>query len=459
MMEPKPKILIANRGEIALRIIRACREIGYRSVLVYSDADKDSLPVRLADEAICIGAGPAVESYLKLDRIIAAAEVSGAYAIHPGYGFLSENVHFAEVCERYRLKFIGPSSEAIKLMGNKNKARRLMKEAGVPVVPGSDGSVMNISEARYWAGKIGYPLMIKAADGGGGKGMRKVFSEMDLEREFLAAQSEARQAFASNEMFIEKLIENPKHVEIQILADAHGHVVALGERDCSMQRRHQKVIEETPCLKLSSRTRRHLGEAAIRAAKAVKYVGAGTVEFLWERDDKYYFMEMNTRIQVEHPVTEMVTGRDLIKDQIRIAFGEKLGFQQKDVSFYGCAMEIRLNAENAQRQFAPSPGKITRCILPGGPGVRVDSHIFQGYDIPQYYDSMLAKLILWAPTREELLQRARRALGECVIDGVSTNLRFNRHLLELEPFQNGTYNINTIEEDLDLLSDADMEEF
>ena len=452
------KILIANRGEIALRVIRACRELGHQSVLIYSNADKDSLPVRMADEAICIGDAAAKDSYLKLDRIIAAADVCGADAIHPGYGFLSENVHFAEVCEAYHIHYIGPSSKSILMMGNKNKARKLMQSAGVPVVPGSDDVVMTVSDARHWASKIGYPIMIKASAGGGGKGMRPVYSEDDLENEFLAAQSEARQAFASNEMFIEKLIVNPKHVEIQILADTRGHIVHLGERDCSMQRRHQKVIEESPCLNLSSRTRRHLGEAAIKAAKSVGYTGAGTVEFLWEKDDKFSFMEMNTRIQVEHPVTEMVTGLDLVKEQIRLAFGEKLGYSQKEIKINGCAIEIRINAEDVRKRFAPAPGQISLYSPAGGPGVRMDSHIYSGYTIPQYYDSLLGKLIVWGRDRNEAIARAKRALRETIIQGVPTNTKFSIHLLGLDSFANGTYNINTIEDELGKLELTDLEQ-
>lgn len=443
-----PKILIANRGEIALRVIRACREMGMLSVVAFSEADRESLPVMLADESVCIGSGPAVDSYLKVDRIIAAAELAGATAIHPGYGFLAENAHFAEICQDCRIKFIGPSSSAISAMGNKNMARELMSKCGVPVVPGSDGMVSTLAEARAWAAIIGYPVMIKAAAGGGGKGMRRVMAESEMEAAFNSAQREARQAFGSEELFLEKFIENPKHVEIQILADSQGNTVFLGERDCSMQRRHQKVIEESPCMKLDDATREAMGNAAILAAKSVGYSGAGTVEFLLSEDNSFYFMEMNTRIQVEHPVTEVVTGRDLVCDQLRIAMGEELGFTQQDVACHGHCVELRINAEDISRNFAPSPGKVLFYSSPGGPGVRVDSHLYSGCYIPPYYDSLLGKVIVYGETREKALSRAERALDEFLVEGVSTNSRYVAHLLHLPEFVDGSYTTESIERDI-----------
>ena len=438
------KILIANRGEIALRIIRACRELGMTSVIVYSEADRNSLPVSLADEAVCIGPAPATKSYLKMDRIIAAAELTGADAIHPGYGFLSENAHFAEICEHCRYRFVGPSSEAIKSMGNKNKSREIMKAAGVPVTPGSDGKVTTLSEARNWARQIGYPVMLKAAIGGGGKGMRQVFDEADLPMAFESAQQEIRQAFASEELLVEKLILNPRHVEVQLLADTLGNVIHLGDRDCSLQRRHQKLIEEATCPCIDSATRAAICEAAVTAAKTVNYSNAGTVEFLLAPDGKFYFMEMNTRIQVEHPVTEEDTGIDIVREQLSVAFGGKLSRRQKDVKFSGHAIEMRINAEDARHGFAPAPGTVKSYSAPGGPGVRIDSHICSGAVVSPYYDSLLSKLIVHAATREEAIVRARRAIREYAIEGVTSNVEFISQLLDMQSFTDGTYSVDTV---------------
>ncbi|MBO4344728.1 MAG: acetyl-CoA carboxylase biotin carboxylase subunit [Victivallales bacterium] len=445
------KILIANRGEIALRIIRACRELGMTSVIVYSEADRDSLPVSLADEAICIGPAPATKSYLKMDRVIAAAELAGADAIHPGYGFLSENAHFAEICEHCNYRFVGPRSEAIKSMGNKNRSREIMKAAGVPVTPGSDGKVTTLSEARDWARQLGYPVMLKAAIGGGGKGMRQVFDEADLPMAFESAQQEIRQAFASEELLVEKLILNPRHVEVQLVADNYGNVIHLGDRDCSLQRRHQKLIEEATCPCLDSATRAAICEAAVTAAKTVGYSNAGTVEFLLAPDGNFYFMEMNTRIQVEHPVTEEVTGMDIVREQLSVAFGEKLSRRQKDVKFSGHAIEMRINAEDAMRGFAPAPGTVKNYSAPGGPGVRIDSHICAGAVVSPYYDSLLAKLIVHAATREEAIVRARRAIREYAIDGVTSNVEFISQLLDMQAFTDGTYSVSTVN---DFIGDA-----
>ncbi len=443
------KILIANRGEIALRIIRACRELGMNSVLVYSEADRDSLPVKLADETICIGSAPATKSYLKMDRLIAAAEISGADAIHPGYGFLSENAHFAEICEHCNYRFVGPTSDAIKSMGNKNKSREIMKAAGVPVTPGSDGKVTTLSEARDWARQLGYPVMLKAAIGGGGKGMRQVFDEADMPMAFESAQQEIRQAFASEELLVEKLILNPRHVEVQLLADNSGNVIHLGDRDCSLQRRHQKVIEEATCPCLDAKTRTAICEAAVLAAKTVNYTNAGTVEFLLAPDGEFYFMEMNTRIQVEHPVTEVVTGVDIVREQLRLAFGEKLSQKQREIKFNGHAIEMRINAEDASRGFAPSPGTVKFFSAPGGPGVRIDSHVCTGAVVPPYYDSLIAKLIVHGSSRAEAISRARRAIREFEIDGVATNVDFTSQLIDLQSFIDGTYSVATVNEFID----------
>jgi acetyl-CoA carboxylase biotin carboxylase subunit len=439
------KVLIANRGEVALRIIRACKELGIRTVAVYSEADANSLHVKFADEDVCIGPGPSSESYLNIPRIISAAEVTDAEGIHPGYGFLAENAEFAELCATCKIKFIGPSPQAIARMGDKAEAKRTMREAGVPCIPGSPGLVSDPAEARAIADEIGYPVIIKAAAGGGGRGMRVAHTPIALSTAFSTAQAEAEKAFGNPGVYIEKYIENPKHVEVQVLGDEYGNVVYLGERDCSVQRRHQKLIEESPCPVLDEETRRRIGEAAVRAAKAVGYSNAGTIEFLLDKDKNFYFMEMNTRIQVEHPVTEQVTLFDLVQAQIRIAAGEKLPIRQEDVKLIGHAIECRINAENPDRGFMPSPGKITTYHVPGGPGVRVDSHCYEEYVIPPFYDSMIAKLITWAPTREECIARMRRALDEFVIEGIATTIPFHRAVMDSEEFLRGTFGTNFVE--------------
>ena len=434
------RILVANRGEIALRIVRACRDMGIHSVVAYSEADHDTLAPQLADEAICIGPAPSNNSYLKINRLISAAELTDVDAIHPGYGFLSENAHFAEVCEDCNITFIGPSPEAIRGMGNKSNARQTMMDAKVPVVPGSEDIITDEDEALELAHDMGYPVIIKASAGGGGKGMRVVHNDASLVRNYHAARNEAESSFGSADVYLEKFVENPRHVEIQILADKHGNVIHLGERDCSLQRRHQKIIEEAPSPALTPELRRKMGDAAVRAAKAVKYSNAGTVEFLLADDGSFYFMEMNTRIQVEHPVTEMVTGIDLIKEQIRIAAGEKLNLKQDQVTINGHAIEVRINAENPDQDFSPCPGRIEFYCPPGGPGVRIDSHAYSGYMIPPYYDSMIGKLIVHGRTREEALARCYRALSEYVVDGVTTTIDFASFLLNREDIIRGEYN-------------------
>ncbi|AXA35489.1 Biotin carboxylase of acetyl-CoA carboxylase [Candidatus Sumerlaea chitinivorans] len=439
------KILIANRGEVALRIIRACKELGIQTVAVYSEADADSLHVKFADEDVCIGPAPSSESYLNIARIISAAEITDAEAIHPGYGFLAENARFAELCETCKIKFIGPKPDAIRRMGDKAEAKRTMREAGVPCVPGSDGIVTDQKEARAIADEIGYPVIIKAAAGGGGRGMRVAHTPIALSTAFVTAQAEAEKAFGNPGVYIEKYIENPKHVEVQILADEHGNVLHFGERDCSVQRRHQKLIEESPCAILDPETRRRIGEAAVRAARAVGYQNAGTIEFLMDKDKNFYFMEMNTRIQVEHPVTEEVTHFDLVQAQIRIAAGEKLTLKQEDITLHGHAIECRINAEDPYRNFMPSPGRLTTYHVPGGPGVRVDSHCYEEYTIPPFYDSMIAKLITWAPTREECIARMRRALDEFVIEGIATTIPFHREVMDSEEFRSGRFGTNFVE--------------
>ncbi|WP_054685005.1 acetyl-CoA carboxylase biotin carboxylase subunit [Rhodothermus marinus] len=438
------KVLIANRGEIALRVIRTCRELGIKTVVVYSTADRDSLPVRFADEAVCIGPPPSSESYLRIDRIIAAAEVTGADAIHPGYGFLSENADFSAICADHGLKFIGPSPEAIRLMGDKSLAKETMRKAGVPVVPGSDGVIENVKEGLRVAAEIGYPVMIKAAAGGGGRGMRVVQREEDFERQFNAARREAEAAFGRPDVYLEKFIVQPRHVEIQVLGDGKGNVIHLGERECSIQRRHQKLLEEAPSPIVDEDLRRRMGEAAVRGAQAVNYEGAGTIEFLVDADRNFYFMEMNTRIQVEHPVTEEVTGFDLIEQQLRIAMGEPLP-PQEAVRIEGHAIECRINAEDPFKNFSPSPGKITVFHPPGGPGVRLDTHVYAGYVIPPHYDSMIAKLIVRAPTRQQAIRRMLRALEEFVIEGVRTTIPFHRQLLEHPDFQAGRFDTRFLE--------------
>lgn len=417
------KILIANRGEIAVRIIRACRELGIQTVAVYSEADKEALHTQLADEAICIGPAASKDSYLNMESIISATIISGADAIHPGFGFLSENFRFAQLCEQCHICFIGPSSQVIQRMGNKTEARNTMLAAGVRVIPGWNEAISSVEECKEIAKEVGYPVIIKAALGGGGKGMRTAFSEEELEGAFLSAKKEAKAAFGDDSVYMEHFIEHPKHVEFQILADAHGNVIHLGERDCSIQRNHQKFIEEAPCATLSSELRAAMGAEAVKAARAADYVNAGTIEFLLE-GERFYFMEMNTRIQVEHPVTEWVTGVDLIKEQIRIAAGKELKITQEDVTLSGHSIECRINAENPEKNFRPSPGKITELYLPGGKGIRVDTAIYSGYEVPPYYDSMLAKLIVHAENRTEALRKMRSALGEIIIEGIDTNVDY-----------------------------------
>lgn len=439
------KILIANRGEIAVRIIRACREMGIQTVAVYSEADKDCLHTLLADEAICIGPAVSGQSYLNMERILAATVAMKADAIHPGFGFLSENAKFAKLCAECNITFIGPSAEIISKMGNKSEARKTMMEADVPVVPGSKEPVHTPQDGLEMAKTIGFPVMIKASSGGGGKGMRISRSAKDFTELFNAAQMESVKGFSDDTMYIEKYIEKPRHVEFQIMADKHGNVVHLGERDCSIQRRHQKVLEEAPCDVISPELRRRMGDTAVRAAKAVGYENAGTIEFLLDKDKNFYFMEMNTRIQVEHPVTEMVTGMDLIKEQIRVAAGEPLSVTQEDVTIKGHAIECRINAENPSKNFMPCPGLITNVHIPGGNGVRVDTHIYSDYKVPANYDSMLMKLIVYDKDRESAIAKMRSALGEVVIEGIETNINFQYEILENDAFQEGDTDTSFIE--------------
>ena len=439
------KILIANRGEIAVRIIRACKELGIRTVAVYSEADAESLHVQLADEAICIGRAPSSESYLKIDRIISAAEVGDVEAIHPGYGFLAENAHFAEVCENCNVKFIGPSSASIRAMGDKVAARETMRKAGVPVVPGSDGPVETEADALKTARRIGYPVIVKAAGGGGGRGMRVAHNDPSLVKGFHTARSEAERAFSNASVYIEKYIENPHHIEFQVLADHKGNTIHLGERDCSLQRRHQKLLEESPSPILTNDLRKKMGKAAIKAAESVGYVNAGTVEMLLDATGDFYFIEMNTRIQVEHPVTEEVTGIDIVKEQIRIAAGEELGYDQKDVQFTRCAIECRINAEDPFNNFQPCPGKIEFLCTPGGHGVRVDTHVYAGYTIPPYYDSMIGKLICYGRDRRTAMDRMARALDEYIIRGIKTTIPLHRVILKDPNFRRGRYSTSFIE--------------
>ncbi|MFL5383560.1 MAG: acetyl-CoA carboxylase biotin carboxylase subunit [Longimicrobiaceae bacterium] len=430
------KVLIANRGEIALRVIRACRELGIRTVAVYSEADRESLHVRFADEDVCIGPPPARESYLNVPRIIAAAEVTGADAIHPGYGFLAENAEFSEICERSELTFIGPTPQQIRLMGDKAAARRTMQEVGVPIVPGTD-AIGDPDEALAEARAIGFPVLIKAAAGGGGKGMRVAQDADDFERQYAMARNEAAAAFGDDTVYIEKYLSRTRHIEFQVLGDSHGRVVHLGERDCSIQRRHQKLIEEAPSPALTPELRQVMGDAAVRGAQAIDYVGAGTIEMLLNEDGSFYFMEMNTRIQVEHPVTEMCTGVDLVREQIRVAAGLPLSLPDRVIQLRGHAIECRINAEDPSRNFAPSPGTIATFHPPGGPGVRVDTHMYAGYRVPPFYDSLLMKLIVHAATRDEAIARMRRALAETVIEGVHTTLPFLQAVMDHPGFMAG----------------------
>lgn len=441
------KVLIANRGEIAVRVIRACRELGIRTVAVYSEADHDALHAELADEAICIGPAKAADSYLNVTQILSAALVTHAEAIHPGFGFLSENSRFASMCEELNLTFIGPKAATIDAMGNKINARQLMIEANVPVIPGSDGALTDVHEALTIAAEIGYPVMLKAAAGGGGKGIRKVLSAEELPQHFASAQQEAKAAFGNDEMYLEKIIYPARHIEVQILGDDFGNVVHLGERDCSLQRNNQKVLEESPSVVITEEKRQHLGQAAVRAAKAVGYRNAGTIEFLMDQAGAFYFMEMNTRIQVEHPITEMVTGVDLVKKQLEIASGEALNLTQEEIIMTGHAIECRINAENPAFNFAPSPGKIHNLFLPsGGLGLRVDSGMYSGYTIPPYYDSMIAKIIVHGETRFEALMKMQRALGELVTEGVTTNADFQMDLISHPQVIAGDYDTAFLQE-------------
>ena len=444
------KVLVANRGEIAVRIIRACREMNIETVAIYSEADKDSLHTRLADEAVCVGPAQSGKSYLNIKNILEAANVTGADSIHPGFGFLSENAKFAKMCEECNIKFIGPSYKVIELMGNKSNSKELMKKSGVPVIPGSDGPLKNLEEAKVIAEKIGFPIMLKASSGGGGKGIRLVNSIDELENAYNIVKQEAKVSFNDDELYMEKFIVNPRHVEIQILADEHGNVIHLGERDCSIQRRNQKVLEETPSTVLNEELRKQMGEAAVKAAKAAEYANAGTIEFLVDKDKNFYFMEMNTRIQVEHPITEAVTGVDLLKEQIRIASGENLRFEQKDIKFNGHSIECRINAENPNLNFRPCPGLIKELNLPGGNGVRIDTAVYSGYTIPAIYDSMIAKLIVHGESREEAINKMKRSLEELVIDGIDTNIDFLYEILENENFQTGNFDTSFIKKEFDI---------
>lgn len=440
------KLLIANRGEIAVRIIRACREMGIESVAVFSEADRESLHVQLADEAYCIGPTASKDSYLNTTNIISVAKLTGCDAIHPGYGFLAENADFAELCRECNITFVGPSPEAITKMGTKDIARETMREAGVPIVPGSTGIIKDIDEAKELVEKIQYPVIIKATAGGGGKGIRVARNEQELVKGITITQQEALTAFGNPGVYIEKFIEDFRHVEIQVLADTYGNTIHLGERDCSIQRRLQKLLEETPSPALDGEIREEMGNAAVKAAKAVDYSGAGTVEFIYDYvNRKFYFMEMNTRIQVEHPVTEMVTGVDLIKEQIKVASKEKLNLRQEDVTFTGWSIECRINAENPEKNFMPSPGKIKMYLPPGGLGVRIDSAAYPGYSIPPYYDSMIAKVITYGSTREEAISRMKRALSEFVVEGIHTTIPFHLRLLEHEKFVEGQFNTKFLE--------------
>jgi len=442
------RILIANRGEIAIRIIRACREMGIESVAIYSEADKDSLHVKFADQAVCVGPNAPAKSYLNIPAIIAAAEVTGSEAIHPGYGFLAENAYFSEVCKANKIQFIGASAENIRLMGNKSTAKKTMKKYKVPTVPGSEGIVDSEDDLLKIAKETGYPLMLKASAGGGGKGMRIVQHEAELVELYTIAVNEARSSFGNGDIYVEKFIEEPRHVEIQIISDSKGNAIHLGERDCSIQRRHQKLIEEAPSPILDDRLRKKMGEAAVKAASAIKYEGVGTVEFLVDKHKNFYFMEMNTRIQVEHPVTEMLTQTDLVKEQIKVAFFKKLTLKQSDIKFSGHVIELRINAEDHTKNFAPSPGVIEWFHAPGGNGVRVDTHIYNSYVVPPYYDSLLGKLIVWGQDREEAIARALRALDEFVISGVATTIPFHILALQNPVFISGKFDTSFVEKEL-----------
>ena len=442
------KILVANRGEIAVRIIRACKEMNIKTVAVYSEIDKDSMHTRLADESICIGPANSNKSYLNFKNIIEAANITGADGIHPGFGFLSENSKFAKICEESNIKFIGPSYKVIENMGNKSKAKEMFKNAGIPVIPGSDGSLKNIEQAIEIAEKIGYPVMLKAANGGGGKGIRIANNKKELEENYNIVKQEAKVSFSDDEIYMEKYIENPRHIEIQILADKYGNVVQLGERDCTIQRKNQKILEETPSIAIDQKLRNKLGEIAIKVAKVAEYTNAGTVEFLVDKNKNFYFMEMNTRIQVEHPITEENTGIDLVKEQIRIAAGEELRIKQNKINSVGHSIECRINAENPFMQFRPSPGKITGLNLPGGNGIRIDTAIYEGYNIPPTYDSMIAKVIAHGSTRNEAIAKMKRALEEFVVEGVDTNIDFLLKIITNLNFIRGNYDTSFIEKEI-----------
>jgi acetyl-CoA carboxylase, biotin carboxylase subunit len=446
------KVLIANRGEIALRVIRACRELGVLTVAVYSEADRESLHVRFADDDVCIGPAPARDSYLKIPRLIAAAEITGADAIHPGYGFLAENAEFAETCRASNIAFIGPTPEQIRVMGDKAAARKAMTEVGVPIVPGTPGPVEDSDEALAFARDIGFPVIIKAAAGGGGKGMRVAKDPDDFARSFQLARSEALSAFGNGDVYVEKYLTRPRHIEFQILGDSQGHIIHLGERDCSVQRRHQKLIEEAPSPAMTPELRQRMGDDAVKGAQAIGYVGAGTIEMLLDEDGSYYFMEMNTRIQVEHPVTEMLTGVDLVKEQIRVAAGEPLSVRELPM-LRGHVIECRINAEDPARNFQPSPGKIVTFHPPGGPGVRIDTHVYAGYTVPPYYDSLLAKLIVQGRDRHEALRRMHMALDGFIIEGVTTTAPFLKRVMESPRFQSGDVDTKFLERESDLLKE------
>ena len=438
------KILIANRGEIAVRIIRACREMGIRTVAIYSEADKEALHTKLADEAICIGPAPSNKSYLNIKAILEAICLTGSDSVHPGFGFLSENVTFAKMCEEIGIKFIGPNYKLIELLGNKSKAKETMKKVGVPVVPGSEGIINSKKEAVELAEKIKYPVILKASAGGGGRGIRVAYSKAELEKEYDIVRQEAKVSFNDDSIYIEKFIENPRHIEIQVLADEKGNCIHLGERDCSIQRRNQKVLEETPSQILNEETRKEMGEIAVKAVKKIGYSNAGTIEFLVDKNKDFYFMEMNTRVQVEHPVTEMVAGVDIIKEQIKIASGENLSYKQEEIEIKGHSMEVRINAENPEKNFMPAPGMITGLHLPGGNGIRVDTAIYDGYNVPPTYDSMLAKLIVYGKNREESIFKMRSALSEIVIEGITTNIDFLLKILNNKDFQDNNYDTSFI---------------
>ena len=442
------KILIANRGEIAVRIIRACKEMNIKTVAIYSEADKDALHTRLADEAVCVGGSNSKNSYLNIKNIIEAANITNADSIHPGFGFLSENPEFAKICEESKIKFIGPTSDVIRMLGNKSNSKELMKKAGIPVIPGSDGKITNLKDAILTCEKIGYPVLLKASAGGGGKGIRQVNSFSELEANYNIVKSEAKNAFNDDEIYIEKFIENPRHIEVQILADEHQNILTLGERDCTIQRNHQKIIEETPSTFIDDKVRSKMFHAAIKAVKVSNYTNCGTVEFLVDKDKNFYFMEMNTRIQVEHGITEMRTGIDIVKEQIRIAAGEELKIKQKDIEFKGYSIECRINAENPSKKFRPCPGTIKGLNLPGGNGIRIDTAMYTGYTIPPYYDSMIAKIIALGANRNEAISKMKRALEELVIEGVDTNQDFIYNIITNHNFIRGNYDTSFIEKEI-----------